>query len=358
MADPATWTVADLLRHWLDDHAAPHVRPRTLHLYRDTIERHLIPALGDVPLATLTPPRIQAAYTRLRREGVTDRGLALCHQRLNQALLMAERQDIITRNPAGRVTKPVYRPKEQPTWTEDEARRFLAVAIAPGASPYGPVWAIVLTTGLRRGELMGLRWEDVDLKRGVLYTRRAITRPDNSAALVAGETKTKNGVRELGLSAGIVAALRTHLIAQKEEWLRQGVSGRYAQASTNARAHGWPVFASAAGTPPHPSNLWRDYRRLIAVAGVPVITMHGARHSFASLALASGAPIKAVSAALGHSDPRITLRIYTHVTTAQTAAVSAALGDRLLTENLPEAARDTGSDADHAPADEAAQGDA
>jgi len=327
-AASSTWTMAALLRHWLDDHAAPRVRPRSLYLYRTTVERHLIPALGAVPVRQLTPPRIQAFYTVARTGGMSDRSLIECHRRLNQALAMAERQGVIERNPVARVTAPTYRPKPQKAWSEEQARQFLAVACTPGASPYGPVWPVILTTGVRRGELMGLRWADVDLANGVIRITGAVIREDDHH-LVAGGTKRPKSIRDLGIGPLVVDALRAHFIAQKEERLRLGGAAP-GRARGNVYQENGLVFPSGAGTWIEPSNLRRDFLRLTAKAGLPPITIHSARHTYASVALAAGESVVAVSESLGHADVSVTLRTYAHVTAAQRAAVSARMGDRLM----------------------------
>ena len=178
-------------------------------------------------------------------------------------------------------------------------------------SAYGPIWLLALSKGLRKGELLGVRWPDVDLDRGTL--RIAQTIGALHGKIVFKGTKNAGSKRVITLRAGVIAALRVHKVRQLERRL--------------ALADQWNdhdlVFTCANGGPIHPDNLDRDFHRLIKIAGVPRIRIHDVRHTFTTHALASGANVKAVSEAIGHADISTTLRTYAHVLPEQRREVAA-----------------------------------
>jgi len=321
-------TVSDLLRRWLTDHMAPKVRPRTLYLYRDTCTRHIEPYIGRIEIRALTPARVQAYYARARADGLSERSLSEAHKRLSQALDVAMREGVVARNVCALVTTPTYRPPERTIWDAAQARRFLSVA---RESSYGPIWILAMGAGLRRGELLGLRWADVDLHAGTMRIVQSTTRLPFDAGgdrdgLTTGATKTKKGKREIALHPTVLAALRAHRAASVKRRLAAGVE--------------WPdhdlVFTTSAGIRLDPGNLRHEYDRLVEKAAVPHITAHDHRHSFTTLAIDAGVPIKAVSEALGHADVAITLRTYAHVGDSQRARAFTTVGDLLFApEDMP-----------------------
>jgi integrase len=170
VVEKSKMTVADLMADYLND-AWATARPTTLASYEHTIRKHILPALGPVPVQKLTPLELKKFYANLDAQlCAAARGrrvLQLCHFHIRKALKEALRMGLVVRNVADSVTLPRGEDrKEQQTWTEEQARQFLAVA---PQSTYGPLWAVMLATGMRRGEVLGLRWQDVDWENGVLY---------------------------------------------------------------------------------------------------------------------------------------------------------------------------------------------
>jgi integrase len=290
-------TVGELLDRWLTTVIRHKIKPTTLEDYTLTITKHLKPALGHIPVQALTAATVQKFYSDRLDAGIGARTVQLCHQRLQQALALAEREGIVSRNVCRSTEPPKAAPRPGTSWTAEEARRFLSAAEDDN---YWPLWSLALATGLRRGELLGLRWQDLDFDRRLLTVRQSVVLLDGSP-IIQG-LKTDASRRAVKLSSDVVAALRTHRLAYAE---RRLASSQWADKDL--------VFCTRDGKPLNPNNVYRNYQAIIEGAGVPRINLHGARHTHTTLALASGAPLKAVSERLGHAKSSITLDTYSHV---------------------------------------------
>jgi integrase len=167
--ESSSLTVAELMRDWLQSHGHD-LRPKTLADYEHRINLHVIPALGHIPIQKLTPAHVQNFIDAKRKAGVGTRTLQLCHLNLSQALKRAVALDLVSRNVADVVKRPRHAIREMHCWTADEAKRFLAVA---DQSSRGPIWSLALATGMRRGELLGLRWEDVNFDQCTVQVRQS-----------------------------------------------------------------------------------------------------------------------------------------------------------------------------------------
>lgn len=297
--DRSRQTVAEMLTYWLDTYARHNVRPTTLDDYEVTVRVHLIPALGHLPIQKLTPAHLQRFYADKLAAGCSPRVVQICHRRLSQALDQALSLGLVARNVTRNVTPPRVERTEMRTWTAEEARAFLAVA--PHSS-YGPVWTVLLGTGMRRGEVLGLRWKDVDLDAGTIRIVQSVV-PFKGLGHIQ-QPKTPSARRTVTMAPAIVVALRDHRRRQNEHRLALGDAWH---------DHGL-VFPAANGHPINPDNLRRDYARLIELAGVPRIRIHDQRHTHVTLALQAGAPVGAISQRVGHSRTSITLDVYGHVT--------------------------------------------
>jgi integrase len=292
-------TVAELLRDWLATYAQHHVRPTTLDDYEVTIRVQLIPGLGSIPIQKLTPAHLQRFYADKLEAGHSPRVVQLCHRRLSQALDYALTLGLVARNVADAVTPPRVERKEMLTWSVAQVRTFLAVA---DQSTYGPVWLVLLGTGMRRGEVLGLRWEDVDWDRGTLRVAQSVL-PYKGIGYIQ-EPKSPGAWRTVPVDPVIMTALREHKGRQNERRLALGSAWRDHDL----------VFAAANGNPINPDNLRRDYNRLVKRAGVPRIRIHDQRHTHVTLALQAGAPMGAISKRVGHSRTSVTMDLYAHVT--------------------------------------------
>jgi integrase len=254
------------------------------------------PGLGGLPLQGLRPTHLNKLYGNLRAAGRAPKTIRNIHGVLSKALGDAERWGLVARNAARLADVPaVARPKLQ-VWSPEHTRAFLA---AVANDRLFAAWLLAATTGMRRGELLGLRWEDIDLDSGVVRVAQARVRAGNQ--VVAGEPKTARGRRAIALDPTTVAALRQHRKRQTEERLAAGP--HYAVSDLTLTMPG--------GTPIHPNRFSLWFRRHVREAGLPAIRLHDMRHSYATAGLAAGVPPKVMSERLGHATVAFTLNTYT-----------------------------------------------
>jgi integrase len=303
-ADPGKLTVADYLERWLADYAAHQVGAVSQERYAHVIRTHLIPRLGRLPLGSLRPLHVQGYVTAALRSGRVDGKGGLSpvtvrhHYRvLSEALRQAVKWQLLARNPAEAVDPPRGGSASRPVEDASGVRRLLE--LAEGTPLQTPLW-LAATVGLRRGEVLGLRWEDVDLPGAQLTVRQTLrpTSPDPTF----GPPKNKR-VRTIVLPPLAVEALRRHKAAQAEHRLRLGPA---------FHNHGL-VCPAADGTPWNPRSFSNQWGRLVAKAGLPDLHFHDLRHTHASLLLQAGVNPKVVSERLGHSGVAITLDLYSHL---------------------------------------------
>jgi integrase len=314
---PTTTVAAYLHEQWLPLQRSK-LKPSTLKGYVDIIEGRIIPHLGGVRLAQLTGGRIAAMYAELRTDGnrrrgsggLSERSLLHTHTVLRKALADAVRQGYLARNPADDVDRPKPRSVEMKVWQAVDARAFLA---SVADHRLRACFTLALANGLRRGELLGLRWDDADLEAGRLSVRRARV----AAGYEVHEGDPKSGrARVLDLDDGMVGELRRHRRAQLEERIAAGMAWQDT---------GY-VFTAEDGAPLHPQTLAWHFEKAVKAAGVPVIRFHDLRHSCATLALRAGVHPKVVQEMLGHSSIVITLDLYSHVVPGMQREAAAKIG--------------------------------
>lgn len=302
-ADPGRATVAEFLANWLDA-VTPSLRPSTVASYRMIVDHWLVPQVGQVRLASLTPGNLNKAYGRLLTGGgkgggpLSARSVRYAHTVLGKALSDAIEWGLLARNPARAAKPPRQARPEMKCWDVAEAKAFLSAVADDRLSA---MWLLMVTTGLRRGEVAGLRWSDVDLDTGALAVRHALVTVDYK--VLAAEPKTAKGRRTVALDPATVAALRQHRARQGEErvaawavWTESGL-----------------VFVQEDGRPYHPERLTIMFKRYVKEAKLPPIRLHDLRHTSATLALAAGIHPKVVQERLGHSSINITMDTYSHV---------------------------------------------
>lgn len=295
--EPSTVTLAEYLECWLEA-AAPTVKPNTIDRYRRIAERKINPVLGSIPLNKLSPLAIQDFYAGLLTGGLSPSTVALYHGVLHHALDQAVKRRLIPHNPANAVDAPRPNPPEMQTWTAEQARAFL---VATADDELAALYSLAMHTGMRRGELLGLKWGDIDLARGTLAVRRTLSRGPDGMAF--GEPKTTAGKRSIALPASCVTALRSRRAAQAGRRLQLGPAWQ----------DGDYVFDREQRTVLHPNSAGRAFQRHIARLGLPRIRFHDLRHTAATLMLANGEHPKIVQERLGHSDISMTLNRYSHV---------------------------------------------
>jgi integrase len=292
-------TVGQFLTHWLEDVARPSVRPRTYASYAQLLRLHLLPGLGRVPLAKLSPQHVQSFLNSKQTEGLSARTVQYLHAILRRALGQAERWGLVARNVARLVTPPkAARPEVQPLDIE-QSRQLLAAARGDRLEA---LYIVAVTIGLRQGEVLGLRWQDIDLDRGLLTVAHQLQRIDGK--LVLTEPKTARSRRTLQLPAVAIEALHAHKLRQLEERLAAGPAWQDSGL----------VFTTTIGTPLDARNVVRHFQTLLARAGLPRMPFHNLRHTAASLLLAQGLDIRVVQQVLGHSQIALTANLYAHVT--------------------------------------------
>lgn len=296
---PARSTTAAYLRRWLAA-KEPGLRPESFRRYREAVELHLIPTIGRVRLARLTPTDIEAAYAGLRAKGLSGTSVQLVHGILRKALHDAERRNEVARNVATLVDAPRRSTAETRPLTSTEALRLLEAARGDELEAF---YTLALTTGLRLGELQALRWRDVDVERRRMRVSATLAGIVDHAPVFA-PPKTQRSRREVHLSAFAADSLRQHRARQLEQRLLVGPI--------------WEdhdlVFANGRGRPLDANNIReRSFRRLLQRAGLRPMRFHDLRHAAASLLLAQGVNVKVIAEMLGHADVTVTLRVYAHL---------------------------------------------
>jgi len=308
-------TVAEFLQQWLKAYALPNTAPRTYLRYEQHVRVHLVPALGSIPISKLRPLHIQDAYQRIRDKGLAAKTVLQCHRVLRKALQHALKWQLLARNPADAVESPRPERYEVPVLSPQKVRGVVAAA---ERTRYGALVNTAVMTGLRLGELLGLRWQDLDLDASVLRVRQTCQWIPRQG-FIFGQPKSFRSARPVALSVATVERLRLHRLQQIEERLAAGLA--YSDEGL--------VFTSTAAQPVHPSTLRGAWRRLAKEAGLSRLRFHDLRHAHASLLLQQGVHPKIVSERLGHSGVNITLDTYSHVLPGLQAEAVARLDDLL-----------------------------
>jgi integrase len=306
--------VGEYLDRWLSDSVRGTVRASTYERHEGIIRTHIGPALGHIKLKNLTPAHVRSLHREKLDDGLAPATVRKIHSTLHKALSQAVSDGLIPRNAAA-IKAPRPAPGEIHPLSPDEARMFLEAA---QGERFEALYVLAVTTGLRRGELLGLRWKDVDLESGVLRVGNALVREGGRYRL--GETKTRRGHRSIRLTFQAVSALGAHRKRQLEERMR--FSGLY-------KDHGL-IFATQRGTPVNPENLVkRSFKPLLQQAGLPEIRFHDLRHTCATLLLGGGVHPKFVQELLGHATIAMTLDTYSHFLPSMGDQTARAMEDTL-----------------------------
>jgi integrase len=302
--EPTRETLGAYLGEWLTA-IRPNIRPSAWASFESHVRIYLVSQLGHLQLQQLTATdvdlmtaRLLSAEGRGTRRPLSPTTVRRILATLNSAMNYAVRKRKLDRNPVTAADRPRASRNEMKTWTADELGRFLE-----GAREHrlAPLFTVLATTGLRRGEALGLRWSDVDLDEGRLAVRQTLLAVNNHVQF--GEPKTHRSRRTVDLDDATAAVLKAHRKAQLEERAGAGL-GR-------PRAAGL-VFTDEQGDPLHPNVVSRTFGRLVREARLPIIRLHDLRHTHASLSLQAGVHVKIVSERLGHSSVTITLDTYSH----------------------------------------------
>lgn len=324
-------TVGEWLTHWVENIAAPAVKRNTLDGYRVAVNVHLVPGIGAHRLDRLEPEHLERLYAKMLRAGSSPGTANQAHRTIRTALGEAERRGKVTRNVAALAKAPRPVEVEVEPYTVDEIQQLLKVA---GERRNGARWAIALALGLRQGEVLGLRWSDVDMDSGTLWVRRGRLRPryehgcGGTCGKKAGycpnrlqarpetdDTKSRAGRRAIGLPDELLELLRLHEVEQSRE---------RAAAAQLWRDTGY-VFTTPRGEPVIPNTDYHQWKRLLADAGLRDGRLHDARHTAATVLLILGVPERAVMGLMGWSTTAMAAR-YQHITGSIRSDVAGRVG--------------------------------
>ena len=293
-------TFGEWMDFWYRNYCRPGLRPNTQGAYEAMIYKHILPALGQIPLGKLSQLDLQQFYTQLKTSGrlmrrelygpsLSDRTVRSCHANCRAALNKAVEEGLIAANPADGCRLPPKKGREMQVLNREELQRLLIQAKAEGCYE---LFLLELSTGLRRGELLALQWEDLNEETGELRVERQVTR--TGGQLVVSTPKTKASVRTLVLPMPVVEALREYRTAVRSRWMFPSPKNEDA--------------------PRDPASCRKKLETILERAGCRRVRFHDLRHTFATEALEHGMDVKTLSAVIGHVSAATTLDIYTHVT--------------------------------------------
>ncbi len=302
--DQSKVTVAEFIDRWKRDWASSHVSPKTFERYAELLRNHVVANVGNIHLQKLRPIHINELYSTLlkgntTRKPIAPRTVGHVHRVLHRALGHANRWGLVQQNVAALVSPPRVAAAEidllSPAQVQAVLRKLVGRAIYP-------ILVTALATGMRRGELLALRWQDVKLDRAVLQVEQSLEQ--TKAGLRFKSPKTKFGRRSITLAPSAVAVLRDHWKVQQEMRLRLGIGKSPPDAI---------VFSTFDGKPRSPNSLTKEWKEALKAAGERRVTLHSIRHTHASHLIASGMDVLAISRRLGHGSPTITLSVYGHL---------------------------------------------
>lgn len=303
---PSRQTVAEYLRAWLETHRrfggrdGRGLQPNTLRAYRNLLERHILPAIGSLPLQKLHAAHLEGLYTAMLDRGFSMRLAEMAHRVLHVALEAAVEKNLLSVNPCDRVPRKPrahYRAEDRPRLTQADAARVLE-AVA-GTRFYLP-FLLAMATGMRRGEIIGLRWQDIDLEQGVIHVRHQLQR-GTAGRLTLQDVKTRSSLRDIPVHPQVVAELRQHQA-------RQGVVAGDGFVFTTSTGHHFQL-----------ADLDRAWARVRRTLNLPeTMRFHDIRGSWATWAAEKRLPLKTAMTILGHADERTLLRVYQSVTAEMT----------------------------------------
>lgn len=317
----ASMTFGAWLDHWYRSDCKPTISPKTQTDYENRIYQHIIPEIGQIPLVKLTSGDLQQFYIRLKQggrllqperygPGLSDRMVKTCHVTCCTALDKAVSQGLLLKNPAAACKAPATHPKEMQVLTQEEMQRLL---IQAKENDCYELLLLELTTGLRRGELLALQWDDLDFQTGELYIQRQVQRIRGE--LTVTQPKTRSSSRSIILPTPILDILKS---------CRQHTGSRWMFPSPRKE-----------DSPRDPAAVRKKLSTILERAGCKHVRFHDLRHTFATNALEHGMDVKTLSAIIGHVSSATTLNVYAHVTDGMRQSAAAKI-DRAIAKAEPE----------------------
>jgi integrase len=295
LVDPTSQTVASYLTDFFD--SVQTLSPKTLERYVELAQRQITPHIGDVKLQKLTPELIERWHATLIKTGLSARTVGHAHRVLSRVLRRAVENGTLARNVAAIRKPPKVEQQEVDILSADQ---ITIVLNCLADHPLHPIAVLALATGARRGELLALKWADVDLDRGTIRIERSLE--ETKAGFRIKPPKTKRGRRSIRIASDAVTVLKAHLKQQRELRLQLGIGGQPTL-----------LFSTLEGNLLSPDNLSRDWRRICTARKLPRCCFHALRHTHASMLISLGWDILKVSRRLGHDKPSTTLNVYGHL---------------------------------------------
>ena len=305
-AAPLSLTLGEWLPHWLELYARPSVRHSTYVSYEGYVRKHLVPALGAVQLDKLAPADLQRFYLRkLQEDNLAPKTISNLHACLHRALQQAVKEQMIPFNPCDAVDLPRKETVEISVLTREQQAKLMRESYR---HRYGVFIRLALSTGMRIGEIVGLRWDDIDFANRILFVRSTLNRlptidGESKTQIFVGTPKTKNGRRSIPLFDAIISDLQDWRKTQETD----------AQLAQSAYENTGYVVTNEFGKPIEPRTFRDHYVRILKAAELPHFTFHALRHTFATRAIEQGMDVKALSKILGHASVGFTLDTYAHL---------------------------------------------
>ena len=310
-------SLEEFMEEWLVS-IESSLRYNTFKQYCQITRQHILPVLGKIQLRELKPEHIQQLYNLMVKKGFGLRTVQLVHSVIHRALVHAVKLGSIPRNPDDATTPPKPKTKEMQFLDENQVQQLLITARSRN-DRFFALYHLAIATGMRQGELLGLKWSDLDLEQGMLQVQRQLTKKKGGGFELT-TPKTKAGIRRIDLGENTLRILREH---HQQQFIQMRMAGEKWQENDL-------IFPTEIGTASDRDNLRKDFNRLLKEANLPAIRFHDLRHTGASLLLNNGIPVIVVSRRLGHARPSITLDVYGHLIPEKQKEVT-ILMDQLLT---------------------------
>ena len=315
LSEDCNMTLGDWLDKWIKEYVILTLRPNTVYGYERIVKNQIKPYLGERPLSSLTANEIQKFYNTIKKQGrvnsdkirgkeLADSMVRKVHTLLHEALDMAVQQRLLVSNPTNGTTVPKNNYKEKQILNDEQLNRFMEVIKSD--EKWYDFFYTEITTGLRKGEICGLKWEDFDESKGRLKIKRSVGRLKDGV-LPIGDTKTETGMREIILPPSTIELLKTRKEKAISDWI-------------------FPNFYHPEN-PINPESAYNHLKVILKKAELPLIRFHDLRHTFATHAIAGGVDAKTLSGILGHTNASFTLDTYTHVTTDMQKSAAKIVGN-------------------------------
>ncbi len=292
-------TLKQYFEYWLENVHKPAVRAVTYVMHQNAIKNHIIPTLGHIKLRSLKPEHVEALYTRMLKEKYKPGTIHYVHAILSNALGHAVRRGLLAQNICAVVSSPRIPEPDRNALTVEQAHKLMEVVKGHRLEA---MLLVAITTGMRKGELLALRWQDINFDGKYLYVHRTAHRLPG-LGVVENEPKTKSSRRMINLPQLVLDALKQHSVSQ--DAMKQKAGSRWKSLDL--------VFPNTVGGHQEQAYLRSTFLRLLKEAGLPPIRFHDLRHSAATILLSQGVNVKVVQEILGHSNVSMTLGVYGHV---------------------------------------------